>query len=67
MANMSNGFYMGQQGFATQQSGYGQAAGHQQQYGNMFTSQQQTQEMIQPNFLIIERTVLYHRIFKKHG
>lgn len=46
MANMSNGFYMGQQGFATQQSGYGQAAGHQQQYGNMFTSQQQTQEMI---------------------
>lgn len=43
MANMSNGFYMGQQGFATQQSGYGQAAGHQQQYGNMFTSQQQTQ------------------------
>ena len=57
MANMSNGFYMGQQGFATQQNGYGQAAGHQQQYGNMFTSQQQTQEMIQPNFLIIERTL----------
>lgn len=44
MANMSNGFYMGQQGFAGQQSGYGQTAGHQQQYGTMFTSQQQTQQ-----------------------
>lgn len=60
---MSNGFYMGQQGFATQQSGYGQAAGHQQQYGNMFTSQQQTQEMIFFSFFMIPKIIVrYNRL-----